>query len=168
MLEDEHMAYIPCCVYADNEPPAVEGWFKKWIPENKQQDFTTEMLVCLLIYFYKIEPLELGDKMSLTMLQQSVRYSCSSSWPAFKVLTKTIEATYLPFKTWILKVTPWIFALPSGMAFNAVDRLVCCLQFSWRAVQTLTLSPFLPLSSPGLHLNSCCRWWTSWANVSVL
>jgi len=29
MLEDEHMAYIPCCVYADNEPPAVEGWLKK-------------------------------------------------------------------------------------------------------------------------------------------
>lgn len=76
----------------------LKDGLKKWISENKQQDFTTEMLVCLLIYFYKIEPLELGDKMSLTMLQQSVRYSCSSSWPAFKVLTKTIEATYLPLK----------------------------------------------------------------------
>lgn len=31
----------------------------------------------------------------------SVRYSCSFSWQAFEVLTKTIETTYLPLKTWI-------------------------------------------------------------------
>lgn len=38
---------------------------KKSMQANIQQDFTTEPLVCLLIYFYEIEPLELGDKMSL-------------------------------------------------------------------------------------------------------
>lgn len=75
---------------------------------------------------YKIEPLELGDKMSMTILQLSVHYSCSSSWRAFKVLTQTIETTYLPLKPESRKITSWTFALPSGMAFNAVDRSVCC------------------------------------------
>lgn len=125
---------------------------KKYIKKKKNQcKKTTSRILQLKRWFvfssifYEIEPLELGDKMSLTILQQSVRYSCSSSWQAFKVLTKTIEATYLPLKLESRKITPWIFALPSGMAFNAVDRLVCCLQFSRCTVQRLThfFFPFL-------------------------
>lgn len=57
----------------------LRGGGKPLFLETKQQDFTTEMLVCLLIYLVKIEPLELGDKMSMTTLQQSVHYSCSFS-----------------------------------------------------------------------------------------
>lgn len=55
--------------------------------ENKQQDFTTEMLVCLLIYL-RVNHWNLGTRWVQWYYSLSVRYSCSFSWRAFKVLTK--------------------------------------------------------------------------------
>lgn len=144
---------MPCGVYTSNYSSAVEEWLIKntiyikaiSMQANNQQDFTTESLVCLLIYFFmRLNHWNLGTRWVLTILQQSVRYSCSSSWPASQVLTKTIEATYLPLNPESRQTAPWIFALPSGMAFNAVDRLVCCSRLGQCTVQRLTLFLFFP------------------------
>lgn len=55
--EDEHVVYIPWCVYTSNywlnrlKQYICIYILKKSMQENNQQDFTTEPLVCPLIYF---------------------------------------------------------------------------------------------------------------------
>lgn len=63
MLEDEHMAYIPCCVYADNEPPAVEGWLKK--NESQKTNSRILQLKCWFVFssiFIRLNHWNLGTR----------------------------------------------------------------------------------------------------------
>lgn len=79
----------------------------------------------VLLISYKIEPLELGDKMRMTVLQHSVRSSYSLSWWAFKVLTEIIGTAYLVIRTQIQKRKKNVmnfFAILDGMAFKWCRR----------------------------------------------
>lgn len=54
--------------------------------------------VGLCSHLLKSEPLELGDKMSITILQPICPLQLQFFMTSIQVLTKTIETTYLPLK----------------------------------------------------------------------